>query len=205
MKDKLVPSPLIKQFLNQAEHYECLDIGAGRGDNIIFLAKTGFSATALEVREDSANIIKKRARANKVSVKVENKDVRKFNINKNHYSLVSAIHSLNFFSKDEFLNLITKIKAGLTNDGLCVISMFTTKDSMYEELKQRVTLQKDNSLADENGKKWYFPKPNELKKLFKDFEILFYVEAIIDDKGHPGKESPHKHTVARIVAKNKSA
>lgn len=199
--NKIVPSPLVRKFENYVQRSKALDLGAGRGNNAIFLAKQGFSVVAVEIRKDLSDIIKKRAEENKVSVEVKNQDLRDFIIEKNQYSFISAINSLNFFSKKEFCNIINKMKSGLIKEGVCVISIFTTDDPVYKEMGLKAIIKKGGNLINEHGKKRYFPKPNELKKIFKDFETLFYIEAVVDDKGHPHNEYPHKHVVARIAAK----
>lgn len=72
-----------------------------------------------------------------------------------------------------------------------------------EEIKKKTILSEDGeSFQNDENKKWYFPKPEQLKEFFeKDFKILFYKEATINDKGHPGNMKPHQHAIARIVVK----
>jgi len=185
--DKIVSSPLVRKFASHIQIGRALDIGAGRGDNAIFLVKKGFQATAVEIRKDLSEAIKKRAWRNKVKINVENKSLQDFVIQKSHYSFISAINSLHFLSKKEFYKVIGKIKSGLMERGICAISVFTSDDPLYKKVK--------------TNPKRYYPNPGELREIFKDFEILFHIETTIHDKGHPNHEQPHKHTVARIVAK----
>lgn len=192
------PAPLVERFESVAAHGEALDIGAGRGDNAIFLTKKGFSVTAIEIKKEAAEIIESRAKENETSINVINQDAKKFVIEKDRYTFISAMNSLNFFSKEEFSALIENIRQGLKKEGVCVIAMFTNNDPMCEEVKVKT----GGTFENDMGKKWYFPAPNELKKLFeKDFTILFYVEAVVEDKGHPGNQEPHQHAVARIAVK----
>ena len=198
----IIPSPLIQQFEIQAPRGKAIDIGAGKGDNALFLAKHGFFVTAVEIRKELADTIKKRAEENQIGLEIINRDIKDFIVEENQYSFISAINSLNFFSKQEFLNIIEKIKNGLRKSGICVISLFTADDSLFEKIKSETASEDDGSFRNKAGKKWYFPKSNELRKFFeKDFEILFYKEATIDDKGHKGNMDPHQHAIARIVVK----
>jgi len=200
----IIPALLVQQFENQAPRGKALDIGAGRGNNALFLAQQGFFVTAIEIRNDLVEMIKKRAGENQLDLEIVNQDIKDFPITKNSYSLISSINSLNFFSKNEFYDIVGKIKAGLINDGVCAMSLFTNDDPLFKEIKARAINEDDGSFRNESGKKWYFPRSNELKEIFeKDFKILFYIEAIVDDKGHPNNPRPHKHVVARIVVKNK--
>lgn len=192
------PAPLVEKFESVALRGEALDIGAGRGDNAIFLAQKGFSVTAIEIKKEAAEIIESRAKENEVSLNVVNQDAKIFPIEKDRYTFISTMNSLNFFSKEEFSALIENIKQGLKKEGVCVIAMFTSNDPMCEEVKVKTR----GTLENEMGKKWYFPAPNELKGIFeKDFTILFSVEEVVEDKGHPGNEEPHQHAVARIAVK----
>lgn len=198
----IIPAPLIQKFENQAPRGKALDIGAGQGNNALFLAQQGFSVTAVELRKELAEMIKKRAEDNQIRMEISNQDIKDFSIAENSYSFISAMNSLNFLSKKEFYGIIEKIKSGLISGGICAIALFTTEDPLFEEIKSKTTLEEDGSFRNDAGKKWYFPKVNELKEIFeKDFTILFYIEAIIDDKGHPNSPEPHKHAVARIAVK----
>lgn len=198
----IMPAPLVEKFAKDAPRGKALDIGAGRGNNALFLAQQGFSVAAIEIREDLADMIKKRAEENNLSLEIINQDIKDFNLEENQYAFVSAMNSLNFFSKDEFHNIIKKIKSGLIKGGVCVISLFTTNDALYKEIKLKTINEDDGSFRNEAGKQWYFPKPSELNEVFEqDFQILFYVEAVVDDKGHPNNPQSHQHAVARIAVK----
>lgn len=198
----IIPAPLVEKFAKEAPRGKALDLVAGRGNNVIFLAQQGFFVTAVEFREELAETIKKRAAENEVSVEVANEDIRNFIIDENQYSFISAMNCLNFFSKKEFIEVIEKIKNGLKKGGVCVITLFTNADPLFEDVKAKTIMEADGSFRNEAGKKWYFPKASELKEIFeKDFTLLFYVEAMVDDKGHPNNPEPHQHAVARIVVK----
>lgn len=202
----IIPSPLVEKFEKESTRGKALDIGAGYGDNALFLAQQGFSVVAVEIRKELIEIIKKRAEENKISLEIINQDVANFSIAENSCSFISAMNSLNFFSKKEFYDTIGKIKAGLISGGICVIALFTMDDQLFEEIKLKTINEDDGSFRNEAGKKWYFPKPNELKEIFeKDFQVLFYTEAIIDDNGHPNNPEPHQHAIARIAVKKEGS
>ena len=185
--DNLKPSPLVEKYQKNAKQGSVLDIGIGRGDDSIFLAEKGFFVTAVDIKENIIESFKKRVSLESFKIEIVSKNIKDFDIKKNNYTLIIAINSLHFLEKKVFFNVLEKIKNGLRKGGICIIAVFTDEDPMVKEGK-----------VGNN----YFPKAGELKNIFeKDFEVLFYKEAVINDKGHPGNESPHMHSVARIVAK----
>ncbi|MEI7890860.1 MAG: class I SAM-dependent methyltransferase [bacterium] len=200
--NSIKPSPLVQNFSNNTPTGKALEIGFGYGDNAIFLAQQGFSVVAVDINKEMVENLKERSMQYAVDLEIIKNDIRNFLIKDNEYTFISALNCLNFLSKEEFFNIMEKIKNGLKNDGVCVIALFTVDDEMCEEVSRKT----NGKFDDDNGKKWFFLKSGELKELFEnDFLILFYKEVIIDDNGHVGKELPHRHAVARIVAKKRSA
>jgi len=201
MQNSIKPSPLIQEFENFTERGLALEIGAGRGDNALYISQKGFAITAIEINEEAVNTIEQRAKELGLPVRVLLQDIRDFNFEKESYAFISAMNSLNFVSKEEFMMLINRIKDGLKIGGISVIALFTTNDPIYED----INIKTDGTFENKLGKKWYFPRPGELRTVFeKDFDVLFFVEAVVDDPGHPGHPDPHKHAVARIVVQKKS-
>ncbi len=168
---------------------EFLDLGCGRGTDSIFMAENGFQVTAVDNSAEVINDFQKRLTENELlknKIKLSCQNVGSFEIEKDKYQIINAFNSLQFLDKDIGLELIKRIKDNLPIGGFVVLSGFTTDDALYQ-----------NPL---NKNRCFF-KPEELKSLFSDFEIIFYVERIINDQGHPGYEEPHQHRVVRLVAK----
>lgn len=203
MADELRHLPLVEQAAKMAARGKALDLGAGRGNNAIYLAKQGFSVTAVEMKKTAIEELKINAQGNGVSVEVFERNIASFPIEESTYSLIVATNVLNFVSRDDFLLIAGKIRDGLAKGGLCVIVMFTDQDPMHDDVRNKYKLVGEREYENDNGRRWYFPQAGELKSLFDDgFEIVFYVEARIDDKrGHPGQEAPHSHFIARLIAK----
>jgi len=199
-------APIVKQFSEKVFPGFALDIGSGRGGNSLFLANRNFFVTAIDYNEKAICILQEKIKQYKCEerIKAIRTDIVDFPIEENHYSFICAINSLNFLSKKEFTYIIERIKKGLQKNGICVITLFTENDPLRKEIEVIAKSSDDGeSFFDDNGRRWYYPKENTLKKLFEsDFEILFYVETEIEDKfGHPGNEMPHKHAIARIAIK----
>jgi len=175
--EPIFPSLLVRKFENKAPRGRALDLGSGQGNDALFLAQRGFSVTAVEIRKDMAEIIKERAEENQLKVDVVQQDIRDFSIAENSVVFISAMNCLHYFLKQEFLDIIEKIKRGLVKGGIAVIGLFTTEDPMFEKAKAEMIVQDGGGFRDDKGRKLYFPKPHELKKIFeKDFEVLFILK-----------------------------
>jgi len=88
-------------------------------------------------------------------------------------------------SGKQALELIDKMKTAIKNKGYVIISGFTIDDPLYKK---------------RNNHTHCFFEPQELKKIFSDFNIIEYKEEIIKDKGHPGNPEPHTHGIVKMIA-----
>lgn len=196
------PSILVRNFADQVAPGRALDLGAGWGNNAIYLAQLGFSVTAVDKREMGLDILSTRAAEAKVKIELVAQDFRELMINPGEYSLTIAMNSLNFISRDEFQALIVRIKNGLKPGGIFIGSIFTDADPMASQLHnfyfETTDGQDFHGLEGENR---YFPGPDEFRQAFDNFEIIFHKELEFEDKGHPGAPAPHHHAAARLVAR----
>lgn len=162
-----------------------LDLGCGQGGDALFLAKNGFEVTAIDSSNVAINQIKTRQdelKFNKTELICG--DIREFKIERNKYQVVICRNVLNFLSKDDALKTINDIKDKIETNSFIIIEAFTENDPSFLS---------DNKFTS------YF-KEQELLNMFSGYKILYYLENIILDNGHPGFPSPHKHGVARIIA-----
>ena len=83
---------------------------------------------------------------------------------------------MHFIDKTTSIEIINNIQNKIKNNGIIVISLFIEKDGFEKQ---------------------------ELLRLCKDFEIIYYYESIIADAGHPGQTEKHTHQVSRIIARKK--
>jgi len=109
IKNNLKISPLIKQFKSLAPRGNALDIGAGRGDNALYLAECGFNVTALEIKKMFINEIADRVKNSENKLEVVCIDYKKYEIKKDRSAFISAFNSLNYSSKADFYKIINDI------------------------------------------------------------------------------------------------
>ncbi|MFA5187775.1 MAG: class I SAM-dependent methyltransferase [Patescibacteria group bacterium] len=163
-----------------------LDLGCGQGRDSVFMAKQRFKVVAID--ESKEAIEQLRARAVKENLKIETicQSIADYKIVKDKFSIINAYNIFQFLDKGKTGEIIDSIKKNLKPAGYAIISGFTVSDSLY--LKQ------------ENKSKGYF-STDELRELFNNFEIIFYFEGEIVDKGHAGANLTHKHNVVRIIVR----
>ncbi|MCX6813032.1 MAG: methyltransferase domain-containing protein [Candidatus Azambacteria bacterium] len=180
-----------------------LDIGFGDGNNVIWLAEQGFEVTAIDKNREVFDNFKKIILQldSKLKIKLENKNIKKFEMPPNYYNAVVAFNSLIFLKKSEFLEIIDQIKNRLTYSGIIFLSLFTEEDSSYFSFtKNKKPIENNTFFNEKTDEYWQFMKKGELKKLFSDFKTLFYKEEIIHDK----LPIPHNHGIVFYIGKKKA-
>ncbi|MDP2924569.1 MAG: methyltransferase domain-containing protein [Candidatus Omnitrophota bacterium] len=197
----LKPDLLLVKFLKFIPKGAVLDIGAGEGRNSIFLAENNFRVEAIDKIAEGLIKCKNFAKQKNLSIKTKLCDIRKFDFKKNKHSLIIAVASLDFLKKSEIKKIIFKIKKSLQKEGIIYIVVFTTQDPVYKKLSETKKPIEINTFYSERlGCYRHFFAQNELKKIFKEFEILHYQEYLKKD-AHP---DPHYHGLAEIIAKKGS-
>lgn len=161
-----------------------LDLGCGQGRDSLFLAKNNFSVTAI----DSSGVAINQIEIKKDEFCLDNLelicgDISNFEIEKDKYDVIICRNVLNFLDKKISLELINSIKNHSKIGAYIIIDVFTKNDP---------------SFLSNNKFNCYFEE-QELLKIFSDFKVVYYLENIILDNGHPGFETPHKHGVSKII------
>jgi len=161
-----------------------LDLGCGQGGDSLFLAKNKFLVTAI----DSSEVAVKQIKIKKDEFKLDNLelvcgDIRNFDIEEDKYQVIICRNVLNFLNKDEVLKMLHSLQDNIQKGGYIIIEVFTKNDP---------------SFISENKFSSYFDE-QELLNYFSGYKIIYYLENIILDSGHPGFTVSHKHGVARII------
>lgn len=163
--------PELRRYINLLKGKEVLDLGIGQGHNSIPLAKQGFNVTGVDYSEKCIEICKN----NCSTLNLVKSDIRKFNIEKDKYDLISSRFVLHFFHKDDCFEIINNIKENIKQNGLIYIYVFSTEDpkfilfsnsSEYEKLENNIF----HNLV-YNTFVSFFTK-EEIQNLFSDFETI---------------------------------
>ena len=161
-----------------------LDLGCGQGRDSLFLAKNDFLVTAIDSSEVAINQMKvKKNEFSLDNLELICGDISNLKIAKDKYDVIICRNVLNFLDKEKALEILYNIKSNAKIGSYIVIDVFTKNDPSFKG---------DNKFT------CYFEEQELLKK-FLDFKIIYYLENIILDSGHPGFELPHKHGVSKII------
>lgn len=197
---KLKPEKGLKKVLKYVPKGMALDIGAGEGRNSIFLVKNGFEVEAIDKIKEGLEKCRKLAKKYNLPIKTRVIDIRKFRFEKNKYSLILSIASLDFLKFSEIQKIMPKIKKSLKKDGVFYLIVFSTKDPLFKDYKE-----KKLRMVEENT--FYLPRLNSFRHFFdkkellnslKDSNIIKIEEKKIKD-AHGGE--PHFHQIISVIAR----
>ena len=163
-----------------------LDLGCGQGKDSLFMANQGFKVVAVDESSEAIEQLKEAVKKENLKIEAIPQNISDFKIAKNKFSIINAYNIFQFLDKEKTTEIIEIIKKNLKPNGYAIIAGFNVSDPSYQK--------------QENQDKGYF-RPNELRELFNDVEIIFYFEGEIEDRGHAGAKLPHKHGVVRLIAR----
>ena len=151
---------IVKKILEYKTKGLVLDLGAGQGRNSVFLAKQGFDVSAIDI--SSIGIEKLTEKANSFGLKIDAKvgDIRDLK-GTGAYDVILAIFVLHHLELEQAEKLISVVKEKTEPNGLNVICAFTKEGDFYKNPK---------------SKNDFYPNQGELKKVYSDWEVLFWEE-----------------------------
>ena len=142
------------RFYQLASKGKALDIACGSGDNSIFLAEKGFSVDAFDISDEAIKIANALALKRGVKVNLLMSDIESFPFKGEYYDLI-----INFYFLDR--NSFSKITASLKQGGLLIFETYNEK----------------HLLSKPSFNRSYLLREGELRKVFKELEIVYYEEA----------------------------
>jgi tellurite methyltransferase len=181
---------LLEIFAKLEPGSEFLDLGCGQGRDSLFMLKNGFKVTAVDRSREGIKKIKEAMAESSLplaKIKLFCADIAQFKIEKNKYSTINSYNALHFLPKNDALRTLLEIKKSLKKGGYAIISCSFIK----------------RPLAKKTDESHCYISEGQLKKIFADFEMIFYKESIMADKGHAGCPDPHWHDVVKIIARKK--
>jgi len=167
-------NPQIMRFLSNVLKYKktgtVLDIGAGLGQNSIFLAKNGFQVEAVDISDESVKIIKEKSVG--LNILVRKSDIKTEPL-VSDYDIIISSFILHHFTKKERNAFFEMIQKHTTQGGLNIVSAFVAKEEPFEK-------------TNEKGYPIYLLKSDELKEVYSKWEVLNF-EQIYSKPLYPSK------------------
>lgn len=175
----LKPNKYVTQIPKIIKSGKVLDVGVGEGRNALFLAKQGFEVAGIDISKEAVNKFLKFAKKENLDVRGIVSDIVDFKFEAK-YDIIICVATLHLVSKEKVIETIKKIKNYTKNKGINLLTVFTKKDTGYKEYPNL-----------------YFFDENELRELYKDWQILEY-NNYVKEESH-GK--PHKHHICVLIAR----
>lgn len=115
-------------------HGRAIDLGAGEGQNAIYLAQQGMRVTAVDLAREGLVTLEENARKAGVDDRVRTfpLDMRKFPLQKSRYHVLMSSFALHHIPREHAYGVIARAKASVKPGGLVAISAFTREGTMYE-------------------------------------------------------------------------
>jgi 2-polyprenyl-3-methyl-5-hydroxy-6-metoxy-1,4-benzoquinol methylase len=195
------PDLKLIQYFDLIKKGYVLDLGIGEGRNALPFAISGFNIEGVDISETALNQCKEEFEKINININLTCSDLRNYNINKNNYTLIIASNVLNFFKKEEIEIIIQNMKAGLKEEGIIYLSVFSTLDPKFHTLQATFESVEENTFYVKNRETYihYFTK-EEITGYFSDFEIISVIESFEYDDSHG---SPHYHGGIELMVRKK--
>jgi len=178
------PSAEIIALADQMPHGgTVLDMGCGEGRNALFLARKGFTVTAVDILESAINKLSTLADWEGLGIQAEVADMCQYSLS-GPYDVIISHGCLHLVERVRWQELVDKLKAHTVPGGINIVVVFTD------------TLPPPADLADHCLGLF---KEGELFSLYLDWNIELQKSYTFEDK-HPGSPR-HTHSVNKVVAR----
>jgi tellurite methyltransferase len=169
------PHHLLVQAVESLAPGRALDVACGAGRHSLYLARQGWRVTAVDSSSVGLETLQTRAVAARADVDIVLADLERheFDIESNAYDLICVFY---YLQRD----LFPRIQAGVRSGGNFVGVIHIVDEDPGSTPMNPV----------------YLLEPDELRKIFSDWEIQHYREG---RKGGP----EHKHSDAEIIARKR--
>jgi SAM-dependent methyltransferase len=178
------PSPLLIEAIRDIQPGRALDIACGVGRHALYLAERGWQVTAVDSSRVGIEILRQRALSARIPACgaqascLHQIDAHVVDLEKDEFQIEPAAYDLicNFYYLQR--DLLPAISAGVRARGTFVAA---------------IHLNDGNPNAKPHNPAFLL-EPGELKTLFSDWEITYYLEG-------PSDEGGHHHDTAYLIAR----
>ncbi len=166
---RLKPDSLVVDSIkNLPKNARVLDLGCGEGKDSFFLTKKSFNVTAVDISDEGIKKLKEFAKKEKLKITANVSDIKSYLEDCDRFNAIFGINILKFIDRKNIFSIIKKIKTKTKTKGINVIVSFIARTHKQKEIAFT--------------KREYLFDKGELKKLYKDWKILFYEENYVIGK-----------------------
>lgn len=204
--------PLLIKCTRFSHNGKVLDCGVGKeGRNALFFSMLGYDVDGIDIDEQAVSSCQNIAKKLGVRINAWVCDIANTEIGKGKYSIILATYMWQYFSRDQAVRLIAKMKEALHIGGVIYIALFASNDICFKRVKNdpKFKLIEPNTYLAKIDNWWRcqtsskdtyvhcFTK-HELLSLFSDFELIHCSEADDIDIDH---DDPHYHNVIVYIGR----
>ena len=185
MAFSIEPNRTIREFEYLLDRQSnILEVGCGEGQNVLYLAKQGYSnIDAFDISEMGISKLKRLCELRHLDINAFVQDLTAYSFDKK-YDLIMSFATLCFVKKIIWKQFINDAKANTNVGGIHIMHIFTdTVPASVDIASFAIGLAKDG----------------ELGELYNDWEILQFQSYTFEDE-HPNVPK-HLHSVNKIVAR----
>lgn len=186
-----------------------LDLGGGTGANGLYFAKAGCRVEIVDISREALEQCRLHAQNLEIEVSTTLADARQIELSPESYDLIIVSFLLQFVSRSEARQIITKCVQALKPDGDIYISTFSVHEELlktlnYEANQSSAAVQKldDHTCRLESGRILSFQTAAELKDSCAGLVCRYFFEGTELDESHG---SPHYHSFLAFIGRKPAA
>lgn len=150
------PEEIIQTLIQRLRpESEILDLGCGEGRNLLPFARLGHNTEGWDKCEHEIGMLKKRADEEGLAIKTIPCDIRDLRLQYSRWDVVLTILVTHFLPPVEAAERLHFVRLKIKSGGYHALVAFTNEGNLSQVRKDR-----------------FFPSPQDLKKPYKDWDII---------------------------------
>lgn len=159
-------------ILKKRNASQILDLACGAGRHVVYLAEQGFNLTGADFSETGLLMARDRVMKLKLDASFVKCDVKTLPFIKSSFDAVVCTRAIYHQKLTQMQETISEIKRVLSRNGLVLVDFLSTRTHSHGkgmEVEKNTFMEQEGM---EKGITHHFIDEDELKMLFRDFEIL---------------------------------